>query len=160
EEVAPRRGLLRSQSLFAMASLAVLTLLAFSNSFSAEFPLDARGLVLQDSRVHEATSQNIQAILQHSYWWHRGPSGLYRPLTTLSYLFDFAVLGYGEQGAGYHWTNLLLHLANVWLVFALGKRFFERFWPAVFLAGLWSVHPVLTESVTNIAGRPDLLAGM
>ena len=27
-------------------------------------------------------------------------------------------------------------------------------------AALWAVHPVLTESVTNIVGRADLLAGM
>ena len=25
---------------------------------------------------------------------------------------------------------------------------------------IWAVHPVLTESVTNMVGRPDLLAGM
>lgn len=30
----------------------------------------------------------------------------------------------------------------------------------MFVAGLWAVHPVLTESITNIIGRVDLLAGM
>jgi hypothetical protein len=33
-------------------------------------------------------------------------------------------------------------------------------WPAVFVAAVWAVHPVLTESVTNMVGRADLLAGM
>ena len=28
------------------------------------------------------------------------------------------------------------------------------------MAGLWAVHPLVTESVTNIVGRADLLAGM
>jgi tetratricopeptide (TPR) repeat protein len=36
----------------------------------------------------------------------------------------------------------------------------RRFWPAVFIAALWAVHPASTESVTNIVGRSDLLAGM
>lgn len=31
---------------------------------------------------------------------------------------------------------------------------------AAWIAALWAVHPLLTESVTNIAGRADLLAGL
>jgi tetratricopeptide (TPR) repeat protein len=34
----------------------------------------------------------------------------------------------------------------------------RKFWPAVFIGAIWAVHPVLTESVTNIIGRADLLA--
>jgi protein O-mannosyl-transferase len=30
----------------------------------------------------------------------------------------------------------------------------------VFIAAIWSVHPALTESVTNIVGRADLLGAM
>jgi tetratricopeptide (TPR) repeat protein len=36
----------------------------------------------------------------------------------------------------------------------------RKLWPAVFVAAVWAVHPVLTESVTNMVGRADLLAGM
>ncbi len=53
-----------------------------------------------------------------------------------------------------------MHAGNIWLAFALALRLVRRFWPAVFIAGLWGVHPVLTESVTNMVGRADLLAGM
>jgi tetratricopeptide (TPR) repeat protein len=137
-----------------------LTLLAFGNSFSTGFPLDSKGLILQDPRVHEATRQNIDLIFGHSYWWARGSSGLYRPVTTLSYLFNYAVLGNAGNPAGYHWINFLLHLGNVLLVYGLALKLIRRFWPAVMLAAVWSVHPLLTESVTNIAGRPDLLAAM
>jgi tetratricopeptide (TPR) repeat protein len=85
---------------------------------------------------------------------------LYRPFTTFSYLFNYAVLGDGEQPSGYHSINVLLHLGNVLLAYALARRLVRRFWPAVFIASLWAVHPVLTESVTNIVGRADLLAAM
>jgi protein O-mannosyl-transferase len=148
-----------SRHLLAAAALCILTLLAFANSFSAGFPLDNKGLILQDTRVHAATRENIDQILQHSYWYERGPSGLYRPLTTLSYLFNYAVLGDGENPAGYHWVNLLLHLLNVLLVYLVGLKLFREWWPAVSLAALWAVHPLLTESVTNIIGRADLIAG-
>jgi hypothetical protein len=42
----------------------------------------------------------------------------------------------------------------------VAQRLVRKFWPSVFIAALWAVHPVLTESVTNIVGRADLLAGM
>ncbi len=144
-----------------LASLALcaLTLLAFANSFHAGFALDNKALILDDARVHAATGENLGLIWQRAYWWPRGGSDLYRPLTTLSYLFNYAVLGDGDSPAGYHWVNVLLHLVNVLLVYALGRKLVRKFWPAAMLAALWAVHPLLTESVTNIVGRADLLAG-
>ena len=81
-------------------------------------------------------------------------------MTTLSYLFNYAILGDGDQAAGYHWVNLVLHMVNVLLVFAVGRRLLGRLGPAALLAALWAVHPASTESVTNIVGRSDLLAAM
>jgi tetratricopeptide (TPR) repeat protein len=145
--------------LIAVLALCAITLLAFSNSFQAGFTLDSKGILLDDPRVREATPQNIDLIFQHTYWWPTGESGLYRPLTTLTYLFNYAVLGNANHSAVYHWINLILHICNVLLVFALALRLVRGFWPSVFIAALWAVHPVLTESVTNIVGRADLLAG-
>ena len=134
-------------------------MLAFSNSFQAGFVLDNKGLLL-DPRIREFTPENFALILKHTYWWPTGEAGLYRPFTTLSYLFNYAVLGDGVQPAGYHSINLVLHLGNVLLAYALALRLVRKFWPSVFIAALWAVHPVLTESVTNIVGRADLLAAM
>ena len=148
------------RSVLAATSLALLTFLAFSNSFSAGFILDNKGLLLQDPRIRELTGENIRLILQHTYWWPSGESGLYRPFTTLSYLFNYAVLGNANEPAGYHGINFLLHLANVFLVYTLTRRLLREFWPSFFAAALWAVHPVLTESVTNMIGRSDLLSAM
>ncbi|MEO8370660.1 MAG: hypothetical protein ABI806_15865 [Candidatus Solibacter sp.] len=144
--------------LIVCVGLCLVTLAAYSNSFGAGFVMDNRGLILQDTRVHAATAENLDLIVGHTYWWPYGESGLFRPLTTLSYLFNYALLGNGESPAGYHWLNLLLHVGNVLLVYALGLRLSE--WRrAAAVAGLWAVHPLLTESITNIVGRADLLAG-
>ncbi len=145
-------------TLVALALLAI-TLLAFSNSFGAGFTLDNKG-ILRDPRVTQATAQNMSQILHRTYWWPSGESGLYRPVTTFTYLFNYAILGEGDQPAGYHWVNFLLHAANVLLVYLLMLRLTGQFWMAAFIAALWAVHPVLTESVTNIVGRADLLAGL
>ena len=142
-----------------MAGLCAATLLAYSNSFQAGFSLDSRGILLQN-RIHAATAENLQLILGHTYWWPYGESGLYRPITTLTYLFNYAVLGNGDQPAGYHAVNFLLHVSNVLLVYLLARRWWKTGWKAFAVAALWAVHPVLTESVTNIAGRADLLAGL
>lgn len=140
------------------AALGVVTLLAYSNSFHGGFVIDSRYIILKDTRLQQATAENVNLIFQHTYWWPTNESGLYRPATTLSYLFNYSVLGNADHPEGYHWINFLLHFLNVLLVYALALRLMRKLWPAAFVAALWAVHPVLTESVTNIIGRADLLA--
>ncbi len=140
-------------------ALFFLTLLAYSNSFQAGFVLDNKPLILNDPRVHAVTTENLHRILDRSYWWPIGEAGIYRPFTKLTYLFNYAVLENQDRPAGYHVVNFLLHFGNVLLVYLLGLRLMRDWRLAVALAGLWAVHPVPTESVTNIVGRADLLAG-
>src|SRR6267378_4485618 len=89
--------------LWVALALCLLTLLAYSNSFTAGFTLDNRGLILEDTRIRDASPENLALIFQHTYWWPYGESGLYRPVTTLSYLFNYAILGGAASPAGYHW---------------------------------------------------------
>src|SRR5665213_1730171 len=133
---------------WASLALCAIALLAYSNSFEAGFTLD-NGVLLKERQIYEVTRKNIELILQHTYWWPTGESGLYRPFTILSFLFNYAVLGNGEHPAGYHCINFILHAGNIVLAFAVALRLIRRFWPSVFIAGLWAVHPLLTESVTN-----------
>ena len=146
------------RSALAPALVCAAILAAYLGSLANGFAGDARGLVLGDARVHDTSTENLGNIFTHSYWWPYGESGLYRPAATLSYLFNYAVLGNGTNAAGYHWTNLLLHLLNALLVYFLARRF-TRTTAAAWIAGIWGLHPVLTESVAAIAGRPDLIAG-
>jgi tetratricopeptide (TPR) repeat protein len=157
--VPPRFGLWRPHA-WRIVALWILSLVAYSNSFQSGFVFDNRTLILEDARVHAATGQNIGRILTGDYWPDREASGLYRPLATLSYLMNYAILGNGPHPEGYHWFNFVLHGFNVALVYALGLMIFASPAPAFALAGIWGVHPLLTESVTNIIGRADLLAGI
>jgi tetratricopeptide (TPR) repeat protein len=146
--------------LWVAATFCLLTLLAYSDSFATGFTLDSAFIVLRDPRLLKVAAANLQQILNQDYWWPNFHSGLYRPLTTATFLFNYAVLGNGTHAAGYHAVNILLHLANVWLLFLLASRFFGRAWPAFFAAALWAVHPIATETVTNLVGRSDELAAM
>jgi protein O-mannosyl-transferase len=142
------------------AALCLLTLLAYSDSFTTGFTLDSAFIILRDPRVLKVAAANLQQILNQDYWWPNFHSGLYRPLTTATFLFNYAGLGNGAHAASYHAVNILFHLINVWLLFLLASRFFGRAWPAFFAAALWAVHPVATEAVTNLVGRSDELAAM
>ena len=142
------------------AALAVLTLAAYANSFGLGFVLDAHRLILEDPRVHAVTAANLRAILGTHYWYPHAQDRLYRPLATLSFLFNYSILGNAGRPTGYHLLNFLLHAVNVLLLFELARRLFLRIGvlPAFFAAALWAVHPVGTESISNLAGRADLLS--
>jgi tetratricopeptide (TPR) repeat protein len=140
-----------------LAAVIAFTFIAYSNSFHTPFLFDNDQVILKDTRIQAVTSDNVRRILAHSYW-EANPSGLYRPLTTLSYLFNYAVLGNEASPVGYHWFNLILHSINIGLVYALGLAIFEQIPAALLLSALWGLHPVQTESVTNIVGRADMLA--
>jgi protein O-mannosyl-transferase len=139
-----------------LAAIVAATFFAYSNSLHAPFLLDNDPLILNDARLRTVTSSHIFRILSEQY--PLGLSGLYRPLTTLSYLFNYAILGNGPNPAGYHWFNLILHSVNIALVYALGLAIFEEIPVAALLTAIWALHPIQTEAVTNIVGRADMLA--
>ena len=144
--------------LFAIATIWVLALAAYANSFGGELSFDSQVIVHDDPRLRAATSQNISQIWSRGYWYDNADPTLYRPLTTLSYLFNYSVLGNGARPAGYHWINFLLHAIDALLVYCLGMAVFRDIGRSAALAALWAVHPVLTESVTYVVGRADMLA--
>ena len=154
---APPAAAWRTLVLLGLA-LGLVTLLTYSNSFEAGLTLDNTVVITQDPRIREWNGQNLRLIFQENYWWPYAASDLYRPLTTLSYLGNYAVLGNGPRVAGYHWVNFLLHWANAWLVLVILRRLTARPGVALLAAALFAVHPVNVESVTNIIGRADLLA--
>src|ERR1035437_1578969 len=137
-----------------------LVLVAYSNSFQGTLVFDSAAVIGRDPRIRQATLENIGMILTGGYRYVSPTAGLYRPFTTFSYLLNYAVLGNGPAPAGYPWVNFVLHEVNVALVYALGVLIFGETAPALALAAIWGLHPLVTESVTNIVGRADLLAAL
>jgi len=138
--------------------LAVLAVVAYSNSFDAALTMDSPTLVERDTRLQEASDESLHLIWTKNYWWPSRPSNLFRPLTTLSFLFNYSVLGNGPRPGGYHAVNFLLHAINAALAFAVARRVTGRALVAFMAAAVFALHPMATEAVTNVAGRADLLA--
>ena len=128
------------------------------NSFTAPLLYDSESIIGDDPRIRVLSLVNIEQILTRDYWFPTQESVLYRPLTTFSYMFNYAIIGNGESVLGYHTVNFLLHWANACLVLLVVRRLSGRLDLAALSASLFAVHPVATEAVTNIVGRSDLLA--
>ena len=85
--------------------------------------------------------------------------GNYHPLTMLSLAFNYMISG--EDPWSYHLLNLLLHLANTWLVFRLVMLLSNRkLVIASVTALLFGIHPMHVESVAWISERKDVLYGL
>lgn len=83
------------------------------------------------------------------------------PLVWISYMADrdFGESVYGLDPAGaYHMTNLLLHLANVILLFLLLAKCTRSPWKSAFVAALFALHPLHVESVAWVTERKDVLS--
>ena len=87
-----------------------------------------------------------------------GHGGIWMPLTFVSYMLDFSLLG--GSWAAHHAVNVALHAANAALVLLflraiLGNR--VRPWILAASALAWAVHPMRAEAVTWIASRKEEL---
>jgi len=85
-------------------------------------------------------------------------AGFWHPVTWLSLMVDYQF--FGLNPGGYHFTNLLLHLANTLLLFLVFASMTGAVWRSALVAALFAIHPLHVESVAWIAERKDLLCGL
>lgn len=146
----PRAGVLLA------AALMVVTV-AYSNSLQGPFVWDDRELI---ERGELPKVLAPAAHLARSFWHQTAATDAdptyFRPLTTFTYAIDWHL--WDGHPAGFHLTNLILHLVVVALVFLLARRSGAPALAAALAAALFGCFPRLTESVTWISGRTDLLA--
>jgi protein O-mannosyl-transferase len=142
------------------ALLLTLVLVTYSNSFSGGFEGDSGPIVTQDPRVQHASRDNFGLVFSQQYWYPTADSGVYRPMVTLSWMFNYVLLGNRDRAAGYHVVNLALHMATVLLAWRLALEVWTTPMAAFFTAAIFALHPVNSEAVTNVAGRADLMAAL
>ncbi len=83
--------------------------------------------------------------------------GNYHPLTLVSYAIEYKL--FGMSTFMFHLDNILIHLANTFLVFLFVHRLFDKKKIAIaaVTALLFGIHPMHVESVTWVSERKDTL---
>ena len=136
----------RWQTVAAAALLAAAAVVAYWPSLRGGFLWDDDALLTQNSLVQAADGL-------HRIWFTTQPLD-YWPMTNSSFWLEWRL--WGMQAAGYHVTNLLLHIGSALLLWAILRRLSIR---GAFLAAfLFVLHPVNVESVAWIAQRKNTLS--
>jgi len=132
--------------------LAGVTLATFWPVRHCEFvDYDDQGYVTQNPQVGAGlTWEGVAWALRTRACsnWH--------PLTWLSHMFDCQLYGLGP--AGHHFTSLLLHVANVLLLFGALRGMTGMLWRSAMVAALFALHPLRVESVAWVSERKDVLS--
>jgi len=88
-------------------------------------------------------------------WFSLESPSQYFPLVYTAFRIEHAL--WGLTPSGYHWVNLLLHVANALLVWQVLVRLKV---PGAWLAGaIFALHPVQVESVAWITEQKNVLMG-
>jgi tetratricopeptide (TPR) repeat protein len=137
---------------FVAAFLAVATLVVYARVSNNDF-------VNWDDGVYVTENAQVQAglSLRSIAWaWRATVTGNWHPLTWMSLQLDWQL--FALKPWGFHLTNLLLHAANVVLLFHVLVRMTQARWRSALVAGLFALHPLHVESVAWAAERKDVLS--
>jgi tetratricopeptide (TPR) repeat protein len=131
----------------------LLALLLVGVGLAAYGPVGTAGFVWDDDSFLTANAL-IKAGNGLGRFWMTTQAPDYWPVTSSSLWLEWRL--WGLHAAGYHWTNLALHLTACLLLWG-GLRQLRV--PGAYLAALlFAVHPVNVESVAWIAQRKNLMA--
>ena len=133
--------------------LALITFFSFRPMLHHDFlNWDDETYIHENPLVQNVTFENVKEMFNPNHFL----VGNYHPLTELSFALNYA---FSElEPNGYLWTNLILHLLNVLVLFWLVYWLFKKNTIVAFItAGFFAIHPMHVESVAWIAERKDLL---
>jgi Flp pilus assembly protein TadD len=85
-----------------------------------------------------------------------GYAANWHPVTWLSHMLDVQI--FGVWPGAHHVVNLVLHITNTLLLFALLLRLTAARGASAFVAALFALHPLHVESVAWLAERKDVLS--
>lgn len=131
--------------------LAVVTLALYN-------PVNSHPFVNYDDDRYVTENAHVrQGLTPSTFLWALTSTEVanWHPLTWMSHALDYSL--FRLNPAGHHFTSVLLHTANVILLFLLLMWATGRIVPSLFVAALFAAHPINVESVAWIAERKNVL---
>ncbi|MDI6829493.1 MAG: glycosyltransferase family 39 protein, partial [Armatimonadota bacterium] len=137
--------------LFVTSLLIMATFVAYCRVLNHEF-------INFDDDVYVSSNANIQKLNLNSLVWafKATYASNWHPLTWISHMIDYRL--FGLKAGGHHFTSLLLHLLNSFLLLYVLNLMAGSFWRSAFVAALFALHPLHVESVAWVAERKDVLS--
>ena len=132
--------------------LLAVTLAVYLRTLGHDFQLfwDDEKYVTANDTIKGFTLENLKGAFTTF------TTGNYAPVQTISYMFDYQL--WGMKAAGFFLTNIVLHVCNGILFYALLIRVGLGRLGAFFAAFVFLLHPVQVETVAWISERKNLLA--
>jgi len=128
----------------------IITAISYHPTLQAEFTnWDDNTHITENPSVRSLSVDNLGRIFSERI------SGVYIPLTTLSYALEFRF--FGLDSFIFHLDNLLLHLGVVILVLIFLIKIGLRLPAAMAATLIFAVHPIHVESVAWVTERKDVL---
>jgi protein O-mannosyl-transferase len=142
----------RKQSLLICFMLTLVT-------FASYWQVKNNAFIDFDDPLYVTENKNVQSgftpdafkwafTTNQAYNWH--------PLTWFSLFLNYRL--FGLNPAGYHFTNLIFHVANSILLFLVFRLMTGTLWRSAFVAALFALHPLHVESVAWVSERKDVLS--
>ena len=142
----------RKQTLWISLGLVLVTAAVFWQVMGFDYvSYDDASYIPDNPHVRDGLSRDSIAwafTTRHHGYWH--------PVTWLAHMAVSDV--FGVDAGAHHAVNLLVHMANVLLLFGLLLRMTGARGRSALVAALFAVHPLHVESVAWIAELKDLLS--
>ncbi len=141
------------ESLWISLLLALFTLGLF-------WPILSQGFLHYDDPQYVRENEPVrQGLTWTSFVWSLTSEvqGNWHPVTMWTHMADCEWYGLEHPG-GHHRTSLVLHVANVLLLFWFLRTSTGNMLAAAFVAALFAWHPTRVESVAWVAERKDVLS--
>jgi tetratricopeptide (TPR) repeat protein len=145
-EIAKRTFSPRGRTVIFAVVLAAVTIFVYRPAWNGGFLWDDDDYIINNELL--TAPDGWQRI-----WFSLDSPSQYFPLTYSTFRVEHAL--WGLNTTGYHWVNLLLHVANALLVWAVLARL--KIPGAWLAAAIFAVHPVQVESVAWITERKNVL---
>jgi protein O-mannosyl-transferase len=147
-EIARRIFSPRGRALIFAVVLAAVTIFAYRPAWHGGFLWDDDAYIINNELL--TAPDGWQRI-----WFSLDSPSQYFPFTYSTFRIEHAL--WGLNTTGYHWVNLLLHVGNALLVWAVLARL--RVPGSWLAAAIFALHPVQVESVAWITERKNVLMG-
>jgi tetratricopeptide (TPR) repeat protein len=140
------------------ALLCVLLVVAVLACYSS---VTRNGFLNYDDDHYITTNQHVRAGLTWNtvkWAFTTYDQANWHPLTWLSHALDSQL--FGQNPAGHHLVNVLLHATNAVILFLLLQAATGFRWRSLMVAALFALHPLNVESVAWAAERKSVLSMM